>query len=91
MKPLELRFYGLEIRPHLLRGYAVFQTRYDQEVVHVVHRAMLGREGDRHPELLCVHREVEPGRHHAEDGVRLAVQADVAPEDRGVGPEGPLP
>src|SRR6185369_11523073 len=50
-----------------------------------------GGEGDRYPELLAVRREVETGRHDAEDGVRLAVHPDVAPDDAGIGAEPPRP
>src|SRR5207237_3937242 len=41
----------------------------------------LRREGDRRPQLLVVRREVERGRHDADDGVIAAVHMDRRADD----------
>ena len=42
------------------------------------------------PELLLM-REGEPRRHDADDGVHVAAEAELAPDDRGIAPEARLP
>src|SRR5215207_6124887 len=52
---------------------------------------LLLREGYRHPQLRLSVRELEVGRHHADDRVRLAVERERPPDDPGVRAEAPLP
>ena len=71
----------LELLQRLLARHAALQPAVHGQVVLVVHRLPLRREGDRRPQLLVVRREVERGRHDADDGVIAAVHVDRRADD----------
>ena len=52
-----------------------------------VWRVRLGTKGQRHPHLCGGIREVEIGRHHGDDLIRLGLELNRAPEDSRIGVE----
>ena len=77
----------LQFRIRLRDRHAAREPPDSGQVVVVVAGELLRREGDRCPQFRGVGGDVEGGRHHADDGVRDAVQTNLPAEDPGIGAE----
>src|SRR5439155_20035579 len=77
----------LELEPSVVRADAGPQSANDGPGVRIVG---VGREEKRSPHL-CIVREGEAGQHHADHGVRHAVEDDTPSNDRRVAGERAVP
>ena len=81
---------AVELGLRLRRGDAVFQAREHREVANVAAADLVRQRDRRYPEL-GVGRELDAGRHHADDRPRLAVDADGQAEHAAIAAVARLP
>ena len=93
----DLRGDAVDLPPRLLERHARLHPADDAQVVLAARRA---RVDDRVQDLVGLqivgharvrrHHQPEPGRHHADDGVRLVVDLDAPADDRRIAAEAAL-